>query len=131
MKFLPFLVLITKFVICNEGFSSTEANDEGSMTDTQNIDHRRATKTEISSTISERDIGSDDYPDEMKNSFAYDPQEEERKRLKDSIKKRLEKNSKKKKPYIGPEFEIGTTSTSSGVAISFSIKKALQENEES
>ena len=41
-----------------------------------NIDHRQTTKTDISSTVSESDTGDDNYPPEMKKSFAYDSREE-------------------------------------------------------
>ena len=100
MKFLLSIIFITSFVVCEKGFSSTEASEIDSMKDNPlNIDHRRATRTEISSTASEKDIGDDEYPPAMQKSFAYDPQEEESKR-KEAEQKRMRDSIRRQKKHL-------------------------------
>lgn len=99
-------------------YSSPKKSAEG---DDLIVDH-----TDISSTVSESDTGDNKYPSAMYDSFAYDSEEAKRRRMKDSIRNR----KKSEKVYKGPSSEFGTTSTSSGIVISFSIKKAHQASEE-
>ncbi len=134
MKLLPLIILIANFVVCEEGFSSTKASEGDSMKDNPlKIDHRQATRTEISSTVSENDMGDDEYPPEMKQSFAYDPQEEERKR-KEAEQKRMRDSIRRQKKaptvHTGESSYIDSRSTSSGITIAFSIKKASGNTED-
>jgi len=134
MKFLLSIIFITSFVVCEKEFSSAEASEIDSMKDNPlNIDHRRATRTEISSTVSEKDIGDDEYPPAMQKSFAYDPQEEESKR-KEAEQKRMRDSIRRQKKsstvHTGESSYIDSRSTSSGVTIAFSIKKASSNTED-